>query len=96
MSDSEIAPARADRQPKPHTGRSVRQYLERAVDQNRKKRRKEQCEERQKRDRGVPPPPTFDFDALADGTHLTERETASVLGGRFLVCRTGARILNIR
>src|SRR5262249_19405022 len=29
--------------------------------------------------RGTPPPPTFDFEALADGTHLTQRETAAVL-----------------
>jgi len=28
--------------------------------------------------RGVPPPPTFDFDALPDGALLTELETAAV------------------
>jgi hypothetical protein len=79
VSDSDIAPARpASRQPQPRTGRSVRQYLKQTID-NRKERRKKQREERQKRDRGVPPPPTFDFDALADGTHLTQRETAAVL-----------------
>jgi hypothetical protein len=27
----------------------------------------------------MPPLPTFDFDALADGTHLNQRETAAVL-----------------
>jgi hypothetical protein len=44
----------------------VRQTLERVV-------------KHKKRDRGVPPPPSFDFDALADGTHLTQRETAAVI-----------------
>jgi len=29
--------------------------------------------------RGTPPPPLFDFDALADGTLLNDRETAAVL-----------------
>jgi hypothetical protein len=71
MSDTEIAPAgTASRQPKPHTGRSVRQHLLQHVDHQRKPKY---------RDRGVPPPPTFDFDALADGTHLTKIETAAVL-----------------
>jgi hypothetical protein len=32
-----------------------------------------------KRFRGTPPLPVFDFDALADGTHLTQFETAAVL-----------------
>jgi hypothetical protein len=47
----------------------VRQHLEHVVHQRKQKYR----------DRGVPPPPTFDFDALADGTQLTERESAAVL-----------------
>jgi hypothetical protein len=39
-------------------------------------------------DRSVPPPATFDFEALPDGTLLTERETCAV--GRWSPCTTQA------
>jgi hypothetical protein len=76
VSDSELVPARTEHQSKPRTGRGVREFLERVLEdpKKRKNRRKPKF-----RDRGMPPLPTFDFDALADGTHLTEREVASVL-----------------
>jgi hypothetical protein len=50
------------------TGKRVRQILEHVVENKDKKRF-----------RGMPPVPSFDFDALADGTHLTQVETAAVL-----------------
>jgi hypothetical protein len=59
----------------------VREFLERTLEDI-KERRKKQRKKRGKpkfRDRGVPPLPTFDFEALADGTSMTEREVASVL-----------------
>jgi hypothetical protein len=64
--------------PKPHAGKNVRGYLARLVDNN-KAHRKKLREKRKKRDRSMPPPPSFDFEALADSTRLTEREAASVL-----------------
>jgi DNA-binding transcriptional regulator YiaG len=47
----------------------VRQHLQHVAPQSKPKYR----------DRGVPPLPTFDIDALADGQGLTEREAAAVL-----------------
>jgi hypothetical protein len=65
VSDTDIASARTASRGR--TGKRVRQILKDV--ENPKKRPS----------RGMPPPPTFDFDALADGTHLNQRETAAVL-----------------
>jgi hypothetical protein len=52
---------------RPRTGKQVRQIL------------KNVANPKPRPSRGVPPVPSFDFDALADGTHLTQVETAAVL-----------------
>jgi hypothetical protein len=89
-SDREPAPARADHQSRPYTGKSVRLYLDKKIAE-RKARQKKLSKKRRKRDRSTPPPPTFNFDELSDGCHLTEREAAAVLR-RSLSCLQNWRL----
>jgi hypothetical protein len=89
-SDREPAPAHADHQPRPYTGKSVRLYLDKKIAE-RKARQKKLHKKRRKRDRSTPPLPTFDFAMLADSTALTERECASVLR-RSLSCLQNWRL----
>jgi hypothetical protein len=69
MSGTDTAPA-ASRPPRGRTGHRAREFLDHIV-------RNEQTTK--KRDRSMPPLPMFDFEALADGTHLNQVETAAVL-----------------
>jgi hypothetical protein len=68
VSTTDLEPIRpTDRVRQASTGKQVRQILKNV--ENPKPRPS----------RATPPVPSFDFDALADGTHLAQRETAAVL-----------------
>jgi hypothetical protein len=65
VDDTDIAPARVASRARQHAGKPLRQALAQYKPKF--------------RDRSTPPPPNFDFEKLADGTKLTQVETAAVL-----------------